>query len=659
MTDISIGQSFNVGNESKISSQKSDFEKLNEEYSAFKQKMAKSDFSNSPVALKQELSILERMKSSAEKAGLEDKIQEVEAKIEAIKSTLSKTEVKTGSIFYKPVLHTKSSGNRSDFNEIINDCKNSRGELDGASQAIISAFGDDYLTQMPSLLRKCRNGEENISQNMVDSITKLAGAGFHPNIINNLVEEFAQSPDGILGDKILPEETVSRFVDLNSAGLKQHETIKLMRFLKSGFEDSEAVKNSAVQMYKSGIDIDKITDIIHTLSILNPTTGKAIVSSAAMNSVVNVKNSLSVTRKNDRKEINNPINKLNVQTYHVGTNLVITHKNGELKIIDTSNEENNVHDMEESYENMLKEQEDDICVKFAKKYHDKQGEIDSKYVRVIGNLRRNGISNGQILKLTDFCTIGSIINKNRLNAIKELKTAGALSDDLPEILSAISQDENGDLDTNTVQVACELTDSVIGGKDVALLLPKIQNNEKVKDLIIYLAQFKKDREFLHPIANLLRAPDNSVDENAIDSIYNLAVNFFISEHGSMSEENFAINTEAIINTALTPDTKIVDDEAAGIISIMCRNHESPQNISDGLNICKDKDGFVNSDLAEVLWDLCLDKTSFEDIQKVINSCKTNTGEINSNLAKAIIAFYDSGHKSDEIIAMVDKLHQAE
>ena len=662
MADISIGKASEGFIADNNVSSKTQFASLKKEYNSFKKKAAKSDMANSPVMMEKEYELLQKLSIAAKNENLENEQSWIDKRITEIQNILA-DQVKVVELSDYPTpsfkgISTKYKVFNPDENidnlKILELCKKSDGTIDENAKAIITAFDSSLVDEysLSSLLKKCRDDDGVIPEDITQAVTILGKASVKPVIIPQILESIVTENDS--GKDVFNLSMCSKIADLKKADFNDFEALKLVKFLSSDFENKDSVEANIYKMKKAGISTDSIIKILDSLAVKTPDTSLRTISDSAVKSVISLKKALVTTRSNEKAERDNPINHLGVITVKFGDDVMIMKDNKVTYISPIEGE--TIHDLSKEYAEVISNIEDNLLLEYVKKYRDKNGEIDSKYLRIISVLRNNGIPYDQLLNMTEFCIDEGSINAYKLNTIAQIKSSGALGIDILPLLSIVRKDDDGSYSSEDIQNICELSSSVIGGKEVAALLPEVRGNENIKAFFVYFSQFFEDKSNLLKLLPLIKDEYGNIDENAMDVLYVLAHNFLVSSAEPMNEEEFVQNANDIIYAAMNEDETNVNDEGAGICSIMCQNGERYEDILFMLQQCKDSSGEINSKLSEILWELSVGKTQIPDIKTAIEFCKTKDGDIDNMRADSLISLFEKGYPQDKVIDYIKKMN---
>ncbi len=659
MADISIKKSLSTETYSGVKKEKSSYSELKKEYEKFLKKSSKSDLANAPTMKDKELEFLSQLKVLAEKEGLEEEVKMLTDRQNGIFASLE-DKPSVSSAYYSPVSLAKPSFKgktnkpAQNFAQVIDACKNKHGEVDENTLKVIMAFKDYDLDEyhLQSLVQKCRNHGDTVSDNVVNAVQVLASYKVSSAVSTQVIEELlSQNPEVEKGIDLTLCNQVGNY---KTAGFDDLSAFKFAK-LSQAFDDKTSLKDSVIKLAKADIRTDSTVKLLNELAVESPQTGNKKVSADAVKSVVSLKKALSVSRHNEKAEQDNPIGKLGTMVLNFSDGLMILKDN---KVIKCSKDDaQNIGTLKMEYADLIAELEDNVLLDYVKKYKDNKGEINPNFLRTLTSLRHSGIAYPQLIEMTDFCTDGNSVDKNKLSAIGELKKAGALGADIIHILENVEKTSNGEYSKEDMQNAADLTATVLGGNEVAALLPEVRNNENVKDFFVYFSQIMEHKSNLPEFLTMIKDANGSFDENAMDVLYNLAQNFFVSENGAMSEADFMKNSTEILKSAKDSGEAFVNDEGAGICSIMSQNKESAENIIKGLELCKTKAGKIDEQLAEILWDMCSHQADISEIETVLNVCRNDDNVVIHNITQHIISMFDEGKDKDQVLTFANKLNE--
>jgi len=615
MTDFSIkGKAVSSSGYDKTD--ESRYSKLKAEYKSFLVKSKKSDFVNSPIFIEKQLEMLNKLEQLAEEENLQDEIKDIKAEKEALQKK-AETSAQEFSVsgYYMPIMQ----GQKDEYTPE---------EL----AALFNSDGNNY--HINNFAKQYTNEEGTIPKNIFQASKIMAAAGIKPNFISQILNNIKVSDDN--SSDAVNLNACAIIAELKANGFDDEDLTFLAKTVNQNYEDTEILKQSIFKMKKANISAETIAELAKILSVKSPDGESMVLSPKGVDSIIRVKKNLETTRENEKSERNNPINQLGVMKFMLNDkDMIIMKKNEAIYISPTEGE--TYRDAQKEYNEIITRIEENMLVDFARKYKSQNGEIDSKYLRVISALRRTGVAYPQIFDMMDYCINNDgKINSERLSAITSLKTAGALGADISGILDSCGTDKEGHINKENLQNACDLTAAVIGGEEVSALLEDSAKNANAKELFIYFSQFFEDKTHLIELSEMIKTPDGEIDSNAVGVLFNLPQNKTFYENDELTEQGFLDILNKILETAKNSDTGVISDNAAGICAIMSQNNMSAKDIETGLNLCRDKTGSIDYDLSEILWNLCLENSDIDDITNVINSCKNSKGEVNHKITKALL-----------------------
>ena len=670
MSDLSIKPRSISRKDNSIDIRNSEFFKLKKEYEKQKKEMQKSDFANSPVALEKELIILAKLKELAKKEGLSDEIQSIADREQSIYTKLANTPMNQYGISYYPQLTFKGSNfsiqqekissvkraiennslhSEKDEDEFLNGFKSEYKDipLDENAEKIIKILGKkNYgISAAAYIIRKCIGDDGRTSFEKLSAIKLFTDADISNAIIPQLLEELIVSDDES-GQEKIDVKACKTLCDFKYMGFNDLDSLHFTRYLNSISPDNDDFIKNIVSMHKAGINPDAVSKILDELRTYDTATGKYNINNSSAQSVIRMKKALVLARNNEKSERKNPINLLGVKKFAFGDDIMIV-KNGEINYISPVEGES-VYNLQQQYDEMISKIEDNLLLDFIKKYKDENGQIDSKYVRILIALRHYGITYGTILNMIDMCiNKDGSIDKNTMETINTLKKSGALSDDIPLILNSVIRNADSSYNQNDINNASYLSSQVTPGHIIAELLPDMRKNPNLKDFILDFVNVFEDKEYLFDLLKLIKDDNGNIDENAMDVIYNLAQNI-LRDDNSIDASDFLKYANNIINAAKNDKETHVNDEGAGIVAIMCQYLKSPEDIITALDVCHDDKGIIDEKLSEVVWMMCLQKSDIVQISELIDACKKQKA-INYNFVDTVLYLFSSGISVEKIL----------
>ncbi len=717
MDDISIGKTSRTNKIYKDSFKEGEYFALKKQYENFMKKAAKSDFANSPALKQRELELLEILNSTAQKENLEEEIAFIESRKAVLQNEEEENTKSLAPAFYNDLAVNLEKTSSDDLSAILANCRNSKGEIDENTSKIIRAFNGEFKknkADLPYLLNKCRDDNDEISQNKIQAVQILANAGLNINTIAQVLDEYTQIIPNISEESSLDDKSnvdkITETVNLDlcrelaaykAKGLEDFEAVNLVRFLNDNYNDKNEVKVMVQKLLDAGISPDasikilknltvnavaqedlnsasaKINEILCNLTDFDSKTKKKIISKdelniasdeiyqvlnalkssdkkkispSAVNSIISLKKSLILNRNNEENERKNPINNLGVSIIQTNDSYMIM-KDNEV-IYSTFLSDENIDELKEKYDDLISKMEDELLINFSSEFIESNGEINSEGLRTTAALRRAGVTYDQLLSLTDFCLEKGNINSEKIKAISNLKKSGCLDTDIVKLINSFNKTSDGKYDEDDIKNACDYTSAIIGGEETAFLVKESHQNENIKDFFLSVAPYFNTKSNLIKFIPLIKNENGNVDKNAMNVIDNLADNFFSSKY-NMKESDFIKYANDIISSAKNNGDLMVSDEGAGICSVMCQNEQSPDEILMGLKLCKDKNGKIDTRLADVLWEMSLKKADINLVSKFINSvCLDGDGNPNHYMANKMAEYMQQGRSLDEMMKFI-------
>ena len=521
MENLSVENKGATGAIRTSQSKTDNFSALEREYITTKTKLEKSDFSNSPVAIEKELSMIAKLKVAAQKQGLSDKVRELDDREKTLYTKLANySSPEPSGVYYHPV----------------------------------SFRGNMFLGKKPS-------------------------------------------------DDVL-DYTQDRFI----------------KFFAQGFENDEVVKYNLQSMCDMGIDINAAISILEAIKVKDPQSGLHHINQDTFKKLITVKKLFSTTSNKEKEEYNSPINQVGMQVFSVGKDTIIF-KNGKVQYI-TPVEGKSVQCMQEEYDKAVSDEEDKILYDFAKKYSDKEGKIDSIYLRVLSQLRQSGVVKNQILSLTDMCiSPDGEINKDVMSTVMSLKRAGALSSDIKKMTESFNKDENGLFDKRDVANAIALTKSVMTGEEAVSFLPAMRTGDEASEYIINFSRMFNP-EHVKSLVNIVSDKNSIPDEDAMDVVNSVLRNPSIAdEKGEINAEDFVKIARHMVGVAKDFNTsESVNEDAVELIFQMCRSAFPLADIESVLSRCLNEEGKIDKTLAKILWHMTWDSHNIPKMNEVLDVC---------------------------------------
>ncbi len=674
MSDISVGKS-NFSDNKKVNENSGKYSSIKREYTKFKKISKKSDMVNSSTYIEKELEILGRLMSAAQSEGKTKEVEEINKQITQLLIKLSYPQMHSNlpkTPYYKPILHsvekkeepisfTQKIEAANIEEEIIPvDIMDKQPEpiissedeeavtLDEDAQKLLSLFQKDGRYHALEVLRISRNIAGDISPDIMTAAANLSETGASANVFIEFIETFSKKDDK--KNKTIDLSLTKNFEVLYKGGFNDIDSLRVLCFIQSNnFQSPDEIENYAINLLNTGIDTNTIIDILNKLKTKDTNSKKNKILNSSIINVQLLKRSMAKTRDNEKNEINCPINKLGRRISKLDESSVLISIAGKDSKIIEKNPNISVREVQQYINDKLSNEENSVLLNFVKKFTKRNGELDINALRCFTSLRRFGITNKEILQLTDYCIDKDKLNTEKLNLIFELKKAGALSKDIIQIIDAIGTDKNGNFNEENKKNALDLTSAVIGGKEVVSLLPTVRGKKDVKEFVSYLSQIFENRADIVSLVSLIKKNDDTVDEVAMEILYKLTGTFCDTNNSKIRQNDFVDAAEAIIQTSINPSTSMADEDAASICSILCNNGEPIKNIFQAINLCKNEKGEIDVFLAELLWKMGIEHADFDDIKSVITQCKDEDGFVNTNFVNMLLSLMDKKHSIRQII----------
>lgn len=658
MSDIPIRKTSNNAKIGKFE-QLSDYQKLKNEYEKFLKQAEKSDMANSLTMYQKQLEMLKKLRETALKDSCYADLDIIDDEIEFLTHVTTNQTKKmaqqldnTASAMVQVQNHKQN-----DLVSLFNACKNTKGEVDNETRRIVLAFKDSDVSPLiiSKIVDKCRGVGEIISEEAVKSVEKMCEAKIAPDVVLQSIDESPVLQDSEVGK--IDFFWVDDMLVYKSIGLSDLDSLKFSKALNKEYENKDDVFSSVVKLLGAGFDTKMTTKLISLCSSRASELGKSTLQTQSINSLITMKKNLLSTRTCERDERQNPINKLGEVIFQYDDTVLVLKNDKVIDVIEQG--EDSVHRVRKEYDEVASEIENNLVLDFVKKYKTKDGEIDKNALRIFSVLRNSGITYENLLPLTEECLEksednGYAINTDKVNAIMMLKKAGALSEDLLEILNSIEKDDVGKYNKKYLSNACDLTQFTIAGKEVVELLSYVVDDNKVKSFVGDFSKILERKEHILPLINLIKS-SGEYDDNASEILYNLAENFLNAENSKMKEFEFVPYAEKVLSSSKSVGGKDVDENCTNVCIAMCRNNESADNILKALEICRDEYGYPKESLADIIWDMCKQQSNFENIEKLINICKPISGILDENRASVISDLLDNGCSVDEVISFAQGL----
>ena len=360
MSDISV-RNASINGKINNSGQNSKYIKLRKAYEEFIEKYKKSDFANSPTIIAKELELLGELKAAAQQEDLQSEIKWIEERISKLQSyTKSEKEETAAPAYYQPLQSEKKSVQHNS-------------NIQKVTKAFSNYEQNNYL--LDYIINKSKDDTGNIPDNKAQAIIILAEAGVSMSFIPQILEDFQQAQ--LNTNKTLQKnpaditeqtdiEVCKQIAEFKTAGTDDFSAIKFTKLLKGKFEDKNLIKTSVMNLFKAGISPDACIQIIQELAVPDEINGTAKISPAAIKSIISLKNSLVLTRKNEKKERENPINQIGISRFQFGDTIIVM--KGDKVTYITPTEGETVHNIQKDYDELISKIEDSMLTEFISKY---------------------------------------------------------------------------------------------------------------------------------------------------------------------------------------------------------------------------------------------------------------------------------------------------
>lgn len=667
MTDFSIGKVSVNSDISTSNDKKAPFAKAKEEYIAKIKKLENSDFSNSPVGLNEKLSELKKLKEIATQENIEEEIAWIEEEITLVQQKLDeKPPVVNDTPYYKPTFSTSNLEqiSKEQENTKFEELTQKYGAISKEATDVISALKNAGISayQAEGILNSCKNSKDEFNKNLMNNVIQLVKGEFNGNSINQILQEFVEF-DKETKENHIPEKTLESCLLMKGNGVNDVDSIKFAKFVKNGnFKNEKAVQKNILTLHKAGLDSEHLMKILNNLAYVATnikdisdigTEPQKIINESSVRTIATLKKTLTTTRKNEVEERNSELGQLAQQIIDMGNDLMFL-KDGKIEFI-SPKEDNNPQDLRKRYLKLANETEDSILINLSRKHKLKSGELDTNYTRVLSTLRNVGVVYDDLETLTSFSlNQDGNISFDTVENISKLKKSGALSQDIKPLLENCEKTEEGTFSSDTIKDMCDLSSYVIPGKQTLELLPFVKDNEEAKAFIKYISQFFEDKDNVVALSTTAKRSDGVLDQNKTDSISVLLRDNCNDMTKKFIESKFVEEVTSLITNAQDNETKEMNDDAAGIISILSNNGNSFEDINKGIEMCKNKDGIVDEKLAQILWDMTLQKASLEEISTFISVCTDEEKNVDTQKADMIISLLQNKFSKDDIIKLLIK-----
>ncbi len=513
--------------------------------------------------------------------------------------------------------------NTDDFEILKNEYKNFKNHMaksDFANSPVINGIQLDYLNKLAQMAEKRgKKDEAQWIQSEIDKIkdstqtVKSDGANIYYTDILLKSDSSAKTADSIIK---IPEG--------------------------KNIADMRSFRNAGRKLAKSNISDNYLNEIIPHLLI--DSENGAYLKDSDINAVISLKNALETTRSNEKKEHNNLLNNIGMNIYDSDNMIIVMKDNKAIRVHDKNNA--SALELQKEYDKKISESYDNIILNFIKKYNHPDTGIDKNAVRALIALRQSGISGSQVMNMLEYCINSEgEIDLEKINAVKTLKAAGMPDSCLSSVINSIEFDEDGRINKSDLEKYSNVPSFMLPSEKINELMPLFKSNPSLFDMTFEISQKTKASDTVMKLISYAITDDGNFDKNAFEIINNLYVK---NDCNFDNESEFVDSIGEVLNSAKNPGEKYISDDAAGICAIMAKNHESHKNIITALNLCKNKDGVIDSDLSVLLWDLGLQNADIGEINDILNTTKNDDGTINLSLVNTLHSFFDSGESKEKI-----------
>ncbi len=617
MTDFSINRTTTASGVNSSSSKESEFSKLKKEYDAFVRKIGKSDFANSPTTIQKRRELLDELKALAETEALSDELEWIEKEEQSLKTADEAlgADLPYSAPYYKPLAKTEDNI-PMDIESVLENCKDTNGKYDKGAVRIVMAFKDatqkdEYF--IPYIVKKCRELDGSIPDKTVEAIEALAAAGVKAPFLSRTIDSFLSADDS---EEPINVNLFEKMLTVKSLGFDDKTALKLSRLLNSGYSDDAAVLKSVKKLLSADLPDNVVFDILKALTVKDKENGEKSINPEAVNAVVQVKNILRETQANEKRERLSKIyqNNMPVQLSLDGETAILMDKKGTFQTVSLK-QYDTVQEAKQAYDNLINQTENNMLLEFIRKYKNTDGSIDNKYLRIIYALRRYDITHEGLFDLTDLCIDkAGNMDKNSLGAISLLKSKGALSKDISEILSSIERDYNGVYNPEELETACDLSSAVLGQPYLTKLLPDAKKNNVAKNFIMAASPYFDKKSNLVKLINLVKPDGQSIDDVSLE----IADDILFSENNDKTESEFIKYIAELLK--LSRGSEKTASEAAE--QICCSiDVFSPDEVLSLVKACLDSKGNVDKKLADAVYKLYHEGFGSNVIIEKINACK--------------------------------------
>lgn len=581
MNNPSIGKLPPSGEFTFASGRKSDFTRAKTQYYKYVQQLQQAGSFNYPATMETERSMLTELKELAKKERLSSENDWISAREAEINTLITDFKVRDlSNLYYLPPNTMQSENEKSAEKEVILDLLNlfklPDGSFDKEGELILNSFKEKNqpLSNIKKIISLAQKPDNSISRQVAEVIKTLNECNISSSCQIDLLEEFTsynnQNKDIDVDLKAF--ETVKKLSGFN---LSSGQIINFAKFFKSEFENEDLTFAQISKLLEAEISPETVSALLNELSVKN-SEGKVVITPESINSVIALKKSLVKFRDNEVNERNCPINKIGVDVIEYSKNEFFIMKDGKV-IYSKPAVDENPQIVKENYMKMVETIENDFLLDFVKTYKENSGALNSNALRLFSALRKSGIVYNHLLPLIDFCLDKDEINQNKLKCISLVKSSGALSSDVINLLNSIPVEENGDYDKASLSDVCDLSSAVIDADNVISLLPIVHSNPEIKAFFNEFSPFFSDKSNLIRMADILKNENSQIASESLHAASALRNNIESNYSANDREKAFLKALTKIMN--LIKNSSLNSKLSALFIDLMNENSSFEETMS--------------------------------------------------------------------------------
>ncbi len=504
-----------------------------------------------------------------------------------------------------------------DLGRVIEACKDNNGECSENVLELISAFqpeGKKAEYYVPLIVQKCRDINGNISGEKVAVLSLLAqknmSAAFLSGNLGSLIAK------GVDGAEVINFDLCENIAKVKSFGYEDGFALDLAKFITLGNFDIDKTINYANNLLNAQISPHAVLHILNSAVGTDKITGEQYINERTIKSIITLKSVLVKNRMNELKEQQSPINIANrpVKIADTPAGSIYKRQDGGMQFIQTPSEKS-ISKTKEDYIEKIALCEDNVLYKLLDKYKTTEGALDIKYIRILMALTSFGVVLNSLDEIMKLCLDKSgSIDVNTIKVIGQYKKNGALSKDIPSLLSLPERNENGEYNQNMVNTVSVLSHAAIGLPYMTKLASDACNNEKLKDFLSEASVYFETKNNLVEIVDMVKSDGENVDETALEIVDDI----LFSENNDMNETDFMEYIGDILQTA-RGDNQYASKGAEKICCLI--DTFNPQDIKILLETAKNRFGIVDDKLSELAWVLYQKGYDLDSIINTVNSCK--------------------------------------